>query len=365
MPNRRGGMNHLLDALDDRLAAWLAEQNQPRFRARQIRKWVARRVRSFEEMTDLPAGLRRQLSSHFVLRIAEITRHLKAADGTEKLLFGWPSGGHIEGVLLREGERRTICISTQVGCAMGCVFCASGLAGLERNLTTGEIIEQALELASRLAPSERLSHVVVMGMGEPLANLANLLPALDFLSSPDGLGISARRITVSTVGLPSGIRRLAQHARPYRLAISLHAPNDALRSQIVPVNARDGVAALLAAADDYFAATGRRLTFEYTLLGGINDGRREAEELAALLRGRCALLNVIPYNPVPGLDFRTPTPERVAEFRQTVESAGVTVQVRKRKGRKIDAACGQLRRAILETPTPSAGVGYSGADVES
>jgi 23S rRNA (adenine2503-C2)-methyltransferase len=247
-------------------------------------------------------------------------------------------------VLLRDETRRTICISTQVGCGMGCVFCASGLDGLTRNLTTGEIVEQMLRLQSLLGEDERLSHIVVMGMGEPLANLDHLLAALDEATNPHGLGIGARRITISTVGLPPAIRQLAEKDLQYHLAVSLHAADDELRNHLVPVNAKIGLAAILEAADDYFAATGRRLTFEYVLLGGVNDRPSDARKLAALLRDRTALVNVIPYNPVTALPYETPTDEAVTRFSRILEQAGIAIRIRRRKGDKINAACGQLRR---------------------
>jgi 23S rRNA (adenine2503-C2)-methyltransferase len=230
---------------------------------------------------------------------------------------------------------------------MGCVFCASGLAGVERNLTSGEILEQMLLLDRLLPAGERLSHIVVMGMGEPLANLDGLLPALGEASSPDGLGISARRITISTVGLPPAIDRLSQLNARYNLAVSLHAPDDQLRNELVRVNKNIGLASILAAADRYFEASGRRLTFEYVLLGGLNDRPEQARRLVALLSHRTALVNVIPYNPVAGLPYVTPSHTAVERFVKTLREAGLNVQVRERKGSEIDAACGQLRRANL------------------
>jgi 23S rRNA (adenine2503-C2)-methyltransferase len=227
---------------------------------------------------------------------------------------------------------------------MGCVFCASGLEGLARNLTTGEIVEQMLRLQLLLEPEERLSHIVVMGMGEPLANLNALLPALEEASRDDGLGISPRRITISTVGLPKAMRRLAGTNPRYRLAVSLHAPNDELRHRIVPVSEKIPLADILAEADNYFERSGRRLTFEYVLLDGINDTPAHAAELATLLAGRTAMLNVIPYNPVAGLPYRTPNTAAQHAFRRILEERGVSVKFRHRKGDAIDAACGQLRR---------------------
>lgn len=337
---------HLLDQLP-KLKEWLTGQDQPAFRAAQIQRWLfASRVEEIGGMTDLPAGLRGALETEFRLWTTSVVRHQSSGDGTEKLLLKLSDGGLIECVLLREGQRRTICVSSQVGCAMGCVFCASGLNGVDRSLTGGEILEQMLRLQRLLPENERLSHIVMMGMGEPLANLEHVLEALDVASSSHGLGISARRITISTVGLPPAIRRMADRDCRFNLAISLHAPNDALRNRLVPVNDRIGVQAILEAADYYFARTGRKLTFEYVLLAGINDSEDNARELAGLLAGRIALLNVIPYNPVAGLPWQTPSPHSIAKFRGILEAAGIVIQFRQRKGDDIDAACGQLRRTV-------------------
>jgi 23S rRNA (adenine2503-C2)-methyltransferase len=336
---------HLLDPTLEDLGQWLQDRGQPGFRSRQVQKWLfEKRAGDFDEMTDLPRNLREQLAADFDLWTTRIVRHQQASDGTEKLLLQLADGGRIECVLLRDGLRRSICISSQVGCAMGCVFCASGLDGVERNLSAGEIVEQMLRLQQLLKAEERLSHIVVMGMGEPLANLNQVLAALDAASSPSGLGISARRITVSTVGLPEAMDRLTRTSPRYHLAVSLHAPNDDLRNQLVPVNRRIGLDRVIAAADRYFAASGRRLTFEYVLLADINDRPEHARQLAALLRGRPALLNVIPYNPLSGLPYRTPSTAAIEQFRQILERAGLVVKFRQRKGDEIDAACGQLRR---------------------
>lgn len=349
-------MRLLLDLSTEELKSWFAERGLPAYRAAQVRRWLFEgRAGDFDEMTDLPKDVRAALAAEFTLWTTTIARHNQAADGTEKLLLELQDGQRIECVLLRDRQKRTICISTQVGCAMGCVFCASGLDGVIRNLSTGEILEQMLRLNRLLTPEERLSHIVVMGMGEPLANLRGLLPALADATSPQGLGISARRITVSTVGLPEGIRTLVEQNLPYHLAVSLHAPDDELRSRLVPVNKSIGIAAILAAAEEYFQATGRRLTFEYVLLAGLNDSEAHARRLAALLRDKTALLNVIPFNPVSGLPFKTPSDEALARFVEIIERAGIGVKVRRRRGDKIDAACGQLRRSAtseLHTATP-------------
>ena len=295
-------------------------------------------------MSNLPKQLRERLSAHFRIWQSKVAQTHTAADKTEKLLVELSDGHRIECVLIREASRRTICISTQVGCAMGCVFCASGIGGVERNLTTGEIIEQMLRLQHLLPADERLSHIVVMGMGEPLANLNKLLPALDFAVSAKGLGISPRRITISTVGLPSAIDTLIERESKYHLAISLHAPDDKLRNQLVPVNQSIGISKILSAADRYFEVSGRRLTYEYVLLADTNDQPEHAAALAKQLTGRPAMLNIIPYNPVDGLGYRTPSPKSLSRFKQILEDAGVNVMVRQRKGDKINAACGQLRR---------------------
>ena len=302
-------------------------------------------------MTDLPKGLRSELDAAFDFYRTKTIATQHSEDGTQKLLLQLPDGGRIECVLLRDGPRRSICVSSQVGCAMGCVFCASGLDGVERNLTRGEILEQMLKLQRLLPAEERLSHIVMMGMGEPLANLPRVLDALSVAKDSEiGLGISPRRITISTVGLPQSIDKLAEDKSPYHLAISLHAPNDTLRNQLVPVNKKIGIASILEAADRYFDATGRRLTFEYVLLKDLNDSQQCAEQLVKLLRGRTAMLNVIPYNPVPGLPYETPTAEVIHQFRRILMEAGINVMFRQRKGDDIQAACGQLRRLREKEP---------------
>ena len=334
----------LTDLSRSELADWCQSQSEPAFRADQIRRWVfVKRAESFEEMHDLPAGLREKLGESFALFASKIVAHKTARDRTEKLLLELADGQVVECVLMRETGRRTVCISTQVGCAMGCVFCASGLEGLKRNLSTGEILEQVLRVDRLLKDNERITNIVVMGIGEPLANLKSLLPALDALHDPKLMNLGARRMTISTVGLPEKIRELASLGTPYNLAVSLHAPNDGLRNELVPVNRNVGIEALLAAADEYFEKTGRRVTYEYVLLGDINDAPAQANQLAKLLKGRNAHVNLIPMNPVAELEFHDPAAPRTQEFVETLESRGIVVTVRKRKGADIDAACGQLR----------------------
>lgn len=319
-------------------------------RVRQIRRWVLQgRAETFLPMTDLPKGLRAELADSFEVFSSRIDTHQAAADGTHKLLLRLSDGHTIECVLISDAGRATACISTQVGCGMGCVFCASGLNGVARNLSPGEILEQLVRLRNLLPGDGRLTHIVVMGMGEPLANLDGLLPALAVAGDKNGLGIGARHVTISTVGLPAKIRQLAKVGKPYHLAVSLHAPNDALRTEIVPTNDKTGMTAILAAADEYFETTGRRVTYEYVLLGGLNDRPEHGRELAARLHNRHALVNIIPWNDVAGLPHRRPTDAALAAFVAELESAGVRVKVRKRKGSEIDAACGQLRRTQMTT----------------
>jgi 23S rRNA (adenine2503-C2)-methyltransferase len=339
-------MLHLLDQTLDQMEKWFADHGFPAYRARQVRNWVfKKRAGSFEEMTDLSLSLRTQLAEHFSIWSAQIAAHHNSDDGSEKLLLKLHDGEGIECVLLRDDRHhRTACISTQVGCSMGCVFCATGLDGITRNLTTAEIIEQMLQLQRLLSPEERISNIVVMGMGEPLLNLDALMPALAMAASPDGLGIGVRRVTISTVGLPKGIRRLAEMDCPYHLAVSLHAPDDEIRNRLVPANRSIGMDAILAAADEYFERTGRRVTFEYVLLAGVNDLPEHARRLVEFLHGRPALINLIPYNPVPGLPYHTPAPAVTAEFVEIITRGGLTANIRYRKGDRIHAACGQLRR---------------------
>jgi 23S rRNA (adenine2503-C2)-methyltransferase len=340
-------------------------------RVNQIRRQIlANRAESFEAMSDLPKQLRPELAESFAVFGTRVERHLTAKDGTHKLLLRLRDDRMIECVLIQDEGRATACISTQVGCGMGCVFCASGLNGLERNLTAGEIVEQLVRLrnlagasgmgqgesepaapVSPLAPrpsplAPRLTHIVVMGMGEPLANLDNLLAALAVAGDKNGLGIGARHVTISTVGLPAKIRRLAEVGKQYHLAVSLHAPNDPLRTRIVPTNDKTGIPAILDAADEFFQTTGRQVTYEYVVLGGLNDRLEHARQLAGLLAGRKAHVNLIPWNDVEGLPYRRPHDDDLRAFIDTLRRAGVSVKVRKRKGSEIDAACGQLRRKV-------------------
>lgn len=349
----------LLQLSTQELAAWLKENGQPAWYAKVIRRWVlVRRVTEFSGMSDLPQALRTTLAEMFMPLAASVVRHQLSTDGTRKLLVKVWDGEEIECVMIPDQARRTACISTQVGCGMACVFCASGLNGVMRNLEPGEILEQLVLLRNFLPPAERLSHIVVMGMGEPLANLDHLLAALADATSKDGLGIGARHVTISTVGLPPKIRRLAETGRQYHLAVSLHAPNEALRTQIVPTNRKTGLENILDAADEFYAKTGRQVTFEYVMLRGINDAPGHARELATLLQGRGAHINLIPFNEVPGLPYHRPSDASIKQFVEILRGDGLFVHVRKRKGSDISAACGQLRREgapAVESPVLGAG----------
>jgi 23S rRNA (adenine2503-C2)-methyltransferase len=360
VPAAAAAARGLLDVSGPELGAWLVERAEGPLRVRQLRRWIlAAGAESFGAMTDLPARLRHELAQSFVPLASQVVRHLQAGDGTHKLLLQLRDRRLVECVLIQEQKRRTACISTQVGCGMGCVFCASGLDGLERNLTAAEIVEQLVHLRNlpvweaggRSPDNQRLTNIVVMGMGEPLANLDSLLEALDVATAKDGLGVGARHITISTVGLPAKIRRLADAGKQYHLAVSLHAPNDALRDQIVPTNDKTGLDAILAAADYFFAKTGRQVTYEYVLLHGLNDDVMHGRELACLLQGRRAHVNLIPFNDVPSLPYRRPPAEALEAFVAPLKQQGISVKVRKRKGSRIDAACGQLRRSVVPANT--------------
>ena len=327
------------------LEARLEELAEPRFRARQILRALYRRAAtSYDEMTDLPKELRARLALELPLLSTETAEIQRSADGTRKILVRLHDDRFVEAVMIPEGDRRTACISTQVGCPAGCVFCASGLAGLTRNLTAGEIVEQWIHLTRvvRDEGAEGLTNVVVMGMGEGLLNYDALVAGLRRLNHEATAGFGLRRVTVSTVGLPDRIDRLAAEGLPVHLALSLHGPDDATRSQIVPFNERWPVAEVVAAVRRYAATTHRDATFEYILLDGINDSPEHAARLAALA-GRHVNVNLIPCNPVEGLPYRPPPRERVDAFAARLAQEGVVVNVRRTRGDDIDAACGQLR----------------------
>ena len=346
-------------ASGEEIAELLAEWGEPKYRLRQIWDGLYRRRAPLEELTDLSVPLRASLADALPLALAPL--HASTSDDGETLKWLWGAGGDgasVETVLMRYPARATVCVSTQAGCAMGCTFCATGQAGFERHLTAGEVVEQVARAQHASQPRgtggvpptkaaeaarDRVGNVVFMGMGEPLANYDATWAAVARLH--DDLGISARHITVSTVGVVPGMRRLAKERLPVTLAVSLHAPDDALRDELVPLNRRYPLAEVLAAAREYLAASGRRLSFEYAMIGGVNDAPAQADLLARRLRGfsPAAHVNLIPLNPTPGYGVPASPPRRVAAFAERLRQGGVGATVRRNRGTDIDAACGQLR----------------------
>jgi 23S rRNA (adenine2503-C2)-methyltransferase len=340
----------LFDLTPESLRTILADFDQPAYRTNQMLKWVYERMAgSFDEMTDLPKAFRQLLADQWQLYESEIVHHGESSDGTQKLLLRWTDGATSECVLIPDGDRRTACISTQVGCPVGCVFCASGLDGLQRQLSAGQIVEQGMRIGQLCEPGSRLSNIVFMGLGEPLANYDATVAALRTINSEWGLAIGARKITVSTVGLPKQMIRLAGEGMQITLALSVHAPNDELRQQIIPWAEGVSLDALIDAANQYFNKTGREITLEYILLGGLNDQRPHAEQLARLAKRMRSNVNLIRYNPVPDLPFRRPELDDALNFLDTLKLLGVNAHMRKSRGLDIDAACGQLRRRQSES----------------
>ncbi len=339
----------LLDLSYEELAQELKALGEPAYRAKQVWEWVWRKLcPEFSAMTNLPLSLRDELSRRFSLDVFTVLARDCDDEGTEKVLLALPDGASVEAVLIREGNRNTVCISTQVGCPVGCAFCATGQMGFVRNLSAGEIAGQVLHFARVLeGQGKRVTHVVVMGMGEPFLNYEATLKALNNLNDPRGFNLGARRITVSTIGVVPAILRFAQEGRQYNLAISLHAPDDGLRRKLMPLAERWPISQVLSAAEAYILATGRRVTFEYVLLRGVNDGLRHARALAALLRGKLVHVNLIPFNPAPGLPFSPPDEGQVELFRRELLAHNIDVTVRRSRGVKIQAGCGQLRSRLI------------------
>lgn len=333
------------------LARWLKEMGQPSYRGQQIYEWVYQRgAKSFAEMTNLPQNLRQTLAEQAEVGVPAVVRRQVARDKTVKLLLALADGQTVEAVLMqydldRSRDRLTGCISTQVGCPIGCPFCATGQSGFARNLEAGEIVGQVLALRSEAAQPDTGLNIVFMGMGEPLLNYAEVLKSIELLHDPVGLDISYRRITISTSGVTPKIKDLAREGKPVSLAVSLHAPNNRLRDQLVPLNRRYPLEDLLPACREYFEVTKRRLTFEYLLLKGINDSKAQAEELAALVKGMPALINLIPANPTSGA-YQKPNSEQIRLFARILRERGLEVSIREERGGEILAACGQLRGSV-------------------
>jgi len=339
--------------LDD-FAGRFGELGQPAYRAKQVLEWIyGKRVKDFAGMSNLPAALRTALAEQFSFDALEVVRVLGSDDTTRKFLFRLSDGALIESVLIpaspalygEASDRRTLCVSTQVGCAYGCKFCASGLDGWSRNLHAGEIVEQILKIEE--IGGERVNNLVFMGMGEPLANFANVMQAITILNAPWGVGIGARHITLSTSGLAPQIRQLADQPLQVRLAISLHGATDEVRQQIMPVNRKYPLEVLLEACEYYAQRKKQRITFEYILIEEINDRPQDALALAKVVRRIGAKVNCIPYNKVEGLDWTRPSEARQDEFMAILKEGDIPATIRREKGHDIAAACGQLRRQVL------------------
>ena len=332
------------------LQGQLRELGEPSYRAGQITDWLyKKRVDTIDEMTNLPQPLRGRLSKAFSLAKVDIVRELGARDTTRKFLFRLADGNLIESVLIpaslalygERSDRRTICVSTQVGCAYGCKFCASGLEGFSRNLSANEIVDQLI--AVERATGEKIDNVVFMGMGEPLANFENVLRAIRIINAEWGLGLGARHITISTSGLAPQIRKLAEEPLQIRLAVSLHGATDEVRNRIMPINRRYNIETLLSACDYYKAHKKQRLTFEYILIADVNDSDEQARLLSRHAHRLSAKVNLIPYNSVSGLPWTRPSEKRQEKFLSILRDQGIPATLRREKGHDIDAACGQLR----------------------
>lgn len=340
----------LLDLSIQELEAVFADWGQPRYRARQVIEWVYNKlITNFSEMTNLPAALRERLSLAFeVCRPSVVKTLTSRSDGASKQAVRLHDGHVVESVIIPTEKRLTHCVSTQVGCKFGCAFCASGASGFKRSLSSGEILSQVL-LAAKSAAPRRLSHIVVMGMGEPLDNLENTIKAIRMINSELGFNIGWRRITVSTVGIPNEVEDLVRQLPQVGLSFSLHAATDKLRDKIVPVNQAFPIASILEAAQRYFEATGRLPTFEYVLIEGLNSAPEHARALARLLRTVRCKVNLIPFNTTSDPEFMPPPPGKAQLFLAALEKAGLKATIRHSKGGDISAACGQLAMASSES----------------
>jgi 23S rRNA (adenine2503-C2)-methyltransferase len=336
--------------------AYLRERKQPAYRARQVWQWLyQKRAASFAEMTNLSAVFREQLAADFSISRLAVERRADSADGTVKFLFRLADDRNIESVLIPEVKRLTLCISTQVGCGFGCAFCATALLGLKRNLHASEIVDQILEASRTLTEDRRITNVVLMGMGEPLANYGQTIKALSVMTNNSwGIGISPRRITLSTVGLVPQIRKLMDETN-VSLAISLHAATDELRSQLLPVNRKYSLGQLMDCCRALPIPRRKRITFEYVLLRGVNDSAAAAHTLVELLRGVRCKINLIPFNPHHGSQYQRPETEKVEGFQQILSAHGLQVNVRRPRGDDIAAACGQLQGETVQEREHAAG----------
>ncbi len=332
----------------EELAAAMEKRGEKAYRSRQLYEWMhVKLAGGFEEMTNLPQGLRKALGEEYeYTSLKQEAVQISKLDGTRKYLFALADGHVIESVWMKYKHGNSVCVSSQVGCRMGCRFCASTLDGLERNLKPSEMLDQIYQI--QRDTKERVSNVVVMGSGEPLDNYDNLIRFIRLLSDSRGLNISQRNITVSTCGIVPGIRRLAGEGLSITLALSLHAPNDQVRKSLMPIANRYGLDEVLDACHEYFIRTGRRLTFEYSLVRGVNDNLEEARALAELIKHQHGHVNLIPVNPIKERDYVQSEKQAVEAFRHYLESRGIAVTVRREMGRDIDGACGQLRKRFID-----------------
>jgi 23S rRNA (adenine2503-C2)-methyltransferase len=329
----------------EQLKSWLAERREPAFRAKQIDEWLWKKsARSFADMTNLSLALRQLLDENFSINALTTDKQQHSNDGTVKSAFRLFDGHLVEGVLIPATDRMTACVSSQVGCSLTCSFCATGYMERKRNLEAGEIYDQVVEIARQAEAkfSAPLTNIVYMGMGEPLLNYANVLKSIEHITSPQGLGMSPKRITVSTAGIAKMIKKLGDDEVRFRLALSLHAANDAKRNQIMPINESNSLDNLAEALNYFYQKTGNRITFEYIVFNNFNDSLQDAKELWEFTKRVPARVNIIEYNPIAEADFRNTEADKLDRFAAYLEDRGVTVSVRRSRGKDIDAACGQL-----------------------
>ncbi|MCR1951490.1 MULTISPECIES: 23S rRNA (adenine(2503)-C(2))-methyltransferase RlmN [unclassified Clostridium] len=341
-------MNNILNYSLDEISLWMKENGESAFRAKQVFSWIYKNIWDFDDMKNLPNSLVEKLKENFYIGIPKVVEKYESTlDGTQKLLLAFDDGNIIESVIMKYKHGNSICISTQIGCRMGCKFCASTLEGRVRNLTAGEILSEVIVAQKVLG--ERISNIVLMGSGEPLDNYENVTKFLDLVNAEYGLNIGQRHITLSTCGLVPKIYELADKGYSITLAISLHAFSDEKRREIMPIANKYSIKEILQACDYYFEKTGRRITFEYSLVSGINDGKEDAKSLSKLLKGRHCHVNLIPVNEIKENTLKRPSKKTIEEFEKIVNENGIEVTVRREMGNDINAACGQLRRNFLKS----------------
>ena len=340
-------MKNLLDYTLEELQAWMKDNGEGSFRAKQVFSWIYKETFEFNEMKNLPISLQEKLNNNFIVKIPKVVEIFESnVDGTKKMLLQMEDSNLIESVIMRYKHGNSICISTQVGCRMGCKFCASTIGGRIRDLTAGEILSQVLVAQKHIG--ERISNVVLMGSGEPLDNYDNVIKFLNLVNAEYGLNIGQRHITLSTCGIVPKIKELADLEMSITLAISLHAFSDEKRKEIMPIANKYSISEILEACHYYINKTGRRITFEYSLVAGVNDGSEDAKSLAKLLKGMLCHVNLIPVNEIKENTLKRPSKKIVANFEEILRSTGIEVTVRREMGTDINAACGQLRRSYLE-----------------